>query len=116
MICYGEQRIDAGRGVAIELIRFLNRFLFREIKRLNGDSIMLIKSLTILLKYFHRLLHRVAITKLDMFRYILSMCGNPIVLTAVMRLNYLYTFKTRYAVLIVSSIQVHVIARTNKSI
>ena len=90
------------RGVAIELIRFSNRFLFREIKRLNGDSIMLIKlTLTILLKYFHRLLHRIAITKLDASRYVLSMCGNPIVLTALMRLNYLYTFKTRYAVLIV---------------
>lgn len=33
-----ERRIDAGRGVAIELIRFRVRFLFREIKRPGGDS------------------------------------------------------------------------------
>lgn len=35
VICYGERRIDAGRGVAIELIRF-RVFLFREIKRPEG--------------------------------------------------------------------------------
>lgn len=78
------RRIDAGRGVAIELIRFRTAFLFREIKRPpTGTSAMLIKSLTILLKYFHRLLHRVAIAKLDAFRslvvYFTYTRGNPII-------------------------------------
>lgn len=86
-----------------------SRYLFREIKRPDGDSAMLIESLTILLKYFHRLL-RVTFTKLD----VLSMRGNSVVRAAIMRLNYLRPSKARYAAL-VPSIRVHVIALTDKS-